>query len=86
MLNQGQEMTPLEALWTLDPVSRHEIHGSLEGPLEALWEAVEKHRALQSQPFTAAQTMQAQEAIWIALRRLDKRAEETIKFFTEPRP
>ena len=45
MLIQGQEYTPLEALWTFNPVTRHEIHGSLEGPLESLWEAVEKHRA-----------------------------------------
>lgn len=86
MLYQGCEMTPLQVLWTFDPVSRYEIHAHLEGQLEALWEAVEKHRAMQSRPSTATEFMQAQEAVWMALYRLDRKAENTINFFKNIRP
>ena len=86
MLLQGQEMTPLEALSCFDPVTRHEIHGSLEGRFECLWEAVEKHRALLTTNFTATQLMEAQEAIWTALRKLNDRAERAINDQTRVYP
>ena len=77
MLNQGCEMTPLEVLCTLDPVSRHEVHGSLEGALEALWEACDKftpkHRWLDE--------LALPKEVREALARLNKRAEETLNFY-----
>jgi hypothetical protein len=76
---RGQKVNPLQVLWTLGPVSRHEVHGSLEGPLEALWDAIEKHRALLKTLFTATQVMESQESIWSALDRVNDRAESAIK-------
>ena len=66
---------------------RHEMHGSLEGRLESLWEAVEKHRIMMAgKPFTATELMQAQESIWTATERLNEQAELTIKDFTRVYP
>jgi hypothetical protein len=79
-------MTPLDALQCFDPVTRHEMHGSLEGRLERLWEAVEKFRALKLTPYTATQLCEGQEAMWTALARLNEQAELTIKDFTRVYP
>lgn len=86
MIIQGQEMNPLQAMWTLDPVSRHEIHGHLEVRLEALWEAVEKQRATHARPSTTSELAQAQGEVWMAIHRLNERAEQTIINYTTPRP
>jgi hypothetical protein len=78
MMNQGEEMSPLEVLWTLGPVSRHEVHGMLEGRVEMLWKAVEKQLAVLSKASTATEVAEAQQAVFDALRRLNERAEQAI--------
>ena len=83
---QGQELTPLDALQCFDPVTRHEMHGSLEGRLECLWKSVEKFRELKLTHYTATQLCEAQESMWTALGRLNEQAELTIKDFTRVYP
>ena len=77
-----EEETPLERLWRMDPVSRHEVHGGMEGHLEELWEACEK--------FTPAKgwldVLSLPKEVREALARLNKHAERVITNYTTPSP
>lgn len=76
-----EEETPLERLQRMDPVSRYEIHGSLEGRLEALWEACDKFTPKHGWFDELVLPTEVREA----LDRLNKHAERVITDYTTPR-
>lgn len=77
-----EEETPLERLQRMDPVSRHEVHGMLEGRLEALWEAcnarITSWGGLETNMLDAPR-------IQTALDRLNEHAGQVITEYTTPR-